>query len=110
MCSRVTIDRSDPPLVLIFLNDGPAARVEVNAPFRLLIGAEAWLLDPWEDRRSLAPVLSLIGRTVTEAAAVKSGGLRLEFSGGAALEVEPSEAMTEPWSFDIEDQMEDPRT
>src|SRR5688572_24523742 len=65
VCSRVTIDRYEPPIVLWFLYDGPAARVEINVPFRFRLGREEWRLDPWTNRPALAPILSLIERRVT---------------------------------------------
>jgi hypothetical protein len=46
-CSRITIDRYDPPLVLWFLHDGPMARVEISAPLRFRTGMLEARLDPW---------------------------------------------------------------
>jgi hypothetical protein len=101
VCSRVTIDRYEPPVVIWFLYDGPAARVEINVPFRLQLGPEAWDLDPWTKRLALAPVLSLIERRVTSAVAGRDGGLRVEFSGDAAVDVPRTEGVVEPWWYDV---------
>lgn len=101
-CSRVTIDMYAPPLVLWFLADGPAARVEINVPFRLRIGPDEWSLDPLGELGAVAPVLSLMGRTVIVALARDDGGLYLEFTDDAAIDVEQPEGDIEPWWFDID--------
>jgi hypothetical protein len=103
VCSRIVIDIYSPPLVIWFLYDGPAAYVQVESPFQLRLGTDTLLLDPATDRNALAPLLSLIGRTVTLAVAREDGGLRLEFDGDAVIEVECPDPEIEPWWFHLDD-------
>lgn len=103
VCSRVSIDRYDPLVVIWFIYDGPAARVEINAPFRIQVGPDEWQLDPSTQRVALGPILALIDRTVTSAVASEDGSLRLEFSGEAAIDVTQADGVIEPWWYDVED-------
>lgn len=103
VCSRVSIDRFDPLVVVWFLYEGPAARVEINVPFRLRLGSDEWELDPLSQRVALGPILTLIERTVTSAEAREDGSLHLEFSDEAAIDVPQPEGVIEPWWYDEED-------
>ena len=106
-CSRIVIDKHSPPIVIWFLDDGPEAYVQIHAPFRLQNGRDTVRLDPEDERTTLGPALSLIGRTVTHAVAGKDGSLRLEFDGGAVIEVDCPDPKSEPWWFYLDDATED---
>lgn len=107
-CSRITIDRYSPLLVLTFLYDGPEARVEIDAPFRFADASGSRLLDPGSDRPALAAVLSLIERTVTLAVAAEDGSLHLEFGGGVSIDVARPDDISEPWWFHVYDGVDGP--
>ena len=106
-CSRIVIDNYSPPLVICFLDDGPEAYVQIDSPFRLQTGTNPSCLSPEDERTTLGPVLSLIGRTVTHAVAGQDGSLRLVFDGGAVIEVDCPDPESEPWWFHLDDATED---
>jgi hypothetical protein len=107
-CSRITIDRYSPLLVLTFMYDGPEARVEIDAPFRFADASGSRLLDPGGDRPASAPVLSLIERTVTLAVANEDGSLHLEFGGGVSIDVAQLDDIIEAWWFHMDDDDDGP--
>ncbi len=102
-CSRITIDRFSPQIVLTFLDDGPPARIEIDVPFRFEDASGSRLLDPGGDRTALAPVLALIGRSVTLAVASEDESLHLEFGDSVTLDIEQPDESIEAWWFDVED-------
>lgn len=104
VCSRITTDLYAPPIVLWFMYDGPTARIEINARFRLQVGQEEWHLNPSTDPAELGPLLSLIERRVTEAVAGEDGSLHMKFSDTAAVYVPASESAIEPWDYDVENE------
>ena len=106
-CSRIVIDKHSPPLVIWFLADGAGACIQIDSPFRLQDGTDTLRLDAAKERTTLGPLLSLIGRSVTLAVALEDGGLRLEFDGGAVIEVDSPDPKSEPWWFHLDDETED---
>jgi hypothetical protein len=103
-CTRLTFDAFDPPLVLWFLYEGPAARIEISGRLKLEVDGAAFDVDPEGALDSSGVLLRLIGQRVTAAEVQEGESLYLELSGGARLTV-PGDSNPEPWFFHVEDDL-----